>query len=391
MPPTTRTATAMLTIVGAVWVLSCSQESPVASTPAGKARSDDCPLCDFLGDENYTIADGQGGHTSPDSTDQTPPDSTASETPAESPEETPDTDGEQADASAEPSSATETGWPMAGTITKLTDIGKARAYSPAWSPDGTQIAFTYTHVSGSLRLHSDVYVMYVDGSNLRRLTHSGHDDYEPAWSPDGTQIVFTSDRDGGDAIYVMDAEDGGNKRRIYGGGMPEWSPDGAQIAFWNYYLYNYEVGVIDTSGTNVRWLAPSPHWDGEPAWSPDGTQMAFISQRDGGPSDLYVMDLDGQTVRRLTYGDGWTYAPAWSPDGRYIAFHGLRGDDQSDLYVISADGQRTQKLIEHPSDDAAPTWSPDGTKLAFCSTREKDHYIAGLPHMAIYVVELQYE
>ena len=110
MPPTTRTATAVLTIVGAIWVLSCSQESPVASTPAGKARSDDCPLCAFLGDEKYTIAEGQGGHghTSPDSTDQTPPDSTASETPAESPEETPDTDGEQADASAEPSIATDT-------------------------------------------------------------------------------------------------------------------------------------------------------------------------------------------------------------------------------------------------------------------------------------------
>jgi TolB protein len=80
---------------------------------------------------------------------------------------------------------------------------------PAWSPDGTSIAF-YSSSSGS---EPDVYVIAADGSRLRRLTDDPASDADPDWSPDGSRILFSSRRDGQLAIWVMDA-DGSNVRRL---------------------------------------------------------------------------------------------------------------------------------------------------------------------------------
>lgn len=69
---------------------------------------------------------------------------------------------------------------------------------PAWSPDGSKIAF-WSHRGGNL----DVYVMNADGSAVARLTTDPADDLHPAWSPDGTRIAFTSFRSGRGSIYLM--------------------------------------------------------------------------------------------------------------------------------------------------------------------------------------------
>ncbi len=95
--------------------------------------------------------------------------------------------------------------------------------APAWSPDGTRIAFESARDSAVPELR-DIYVMDADGTDVRRLTDHPALDEGPAWSPDGRQIAFTSERDGNSEIYLMDA-DGKGQRNLTNDPAKDESPD----------------------------------------------------------------------------------------------------------------------------------------------------------------------
>ena len=127
-----------------------------------------------------------------------------------------------------------------------------------WSPDGKRLAFTI-RIPGIL---NDIYVVDIAGKNLRQLTEDPAQDLYPAWSPDGQWIAFWSNRDGGNAIYLMDA-DGANPERLADGRSPEWSPDGQQIAFVSRQEGIEGIFIMDRDGGNIRPLIE----DGDnPAW-----------------------------------------------------------------------------------------------------------------------------
>ena len=130
----------------------------------------------------------------------------------------------------------------------------------AWSPDGKRLAFTI-RVPGVL---NDIYVIDITGENFQRLTdHPGQDLY-PAWSPDGQWIAFWSNRDGDNAVYLMEA-DGENPKRLVKGRSPEWSPDGQHIAFVSHQEDIEGIFIMDRDGENIRLLVEggdSPAWFG---------------------------------------------------------------------------------------------------------------------------------
>ncbi len=106
-------------------------------------------------------------------------------------------------------------------VIRLTNTAE-REFNPVWSPDGTQIAFTYYFDD-----NRDIYVMDADGSNLTRLTTDPAQDSYPSWSPDGTRIVFQSDRFGNDALFILDLEDGSEgllTDHFADERYPAWSP-----------------------------------------------------------------------------------------------------------------------------------------------------------------------
>ena len=232
-----------------------------------------------------------------------------------------------------------------GNVRQLTDSPE-EARAPAWSPDGSQIAFA----SGPSLGTRGVYVMNADGSNVRLLTNRAVPGTSLTWSPDGTEIAFERLSGYGPGIYVMNA-DGGNVRQLTDAWTsnlsPDWSPDGTQIAFSSFDIY-----VMDADGGNLRRLTDGSGSDWAPAWSPDGTHIAF--SRDG---DIYVMDADGGNLRRLTDDQGIDFRPAWSPDGRWIAFDSNRDGDW-DIYVMDANGGNVVQLTDDPETDTRPAWSP---------------------------------
>jgi Tol biopolymer transport system component len=162
----------------------------------------------------------------------------------------------------------------------------AGSTSPAWTLTGTRIAYVST---GAARRENpadaEIWTMRADGSGKRRLTRDRFAESDPAWSPDGTEIAFTRSKAGGyGSLYVMDAS-GANLRRLTRGPYdraPAWSPDGRVIAFERTHpgpsgLPPADVWIVPATGGRASRLIGHA---AEPAWSLDGRQLAFTSRRD---------------------------------------------------------------------------------------------------------------
>jgi TolB protein len=188
---------------------------------------------------------------------------------------------------------------------------------PAWSPDGQYIAFSSNRAGriAGQAYATDIFVMNADGSDPRNLTDSAAYDTAPAWSPDGSHIAFQSDRDANwPEIYVM-AADGSKPRNLTNhegyDGNPAWSPDGSTIAFDRDQDGNREIYLMAADGSNVRRLTDREGMDGLPTWSPDGRYIAFQSDRGGESQEICVMELESGNVQCLT--EHKAFMAAWSP------------------------------------------------------------------------------
>ena len=222
---------------------------------------------------------------------------------------------------------------------------------------GTKIAFTCWRDG-----NHEICVMDGDGGNEVRLTDNPDRDYQPAWSPDGTRIAFTR----GHHLYVMDS-DGQNLMELTkntSGWKAAWSPDGAKIAYTRFKALKRQVWVMDSDGQNsVQLTEWGENYD--PAWSPDGNRIAFVSaKRHGGP-EIYVMDSGGDNQVRLTHDLKEKENPSWSPDGKWIVYDAHRGW-AFQVYVVETDGGGfTRRISRDPPNNSNPAWSPDGNTIAY--------------------------
>lgn len=238
-----------------------------------------------------------------------------------------------------------------GTTTNLTRTPDISEGNPAWSPDGTRIAY-----SRQVGRFSDIWVMNADGSEPRKLTDTPEaSEDEPAWSPAGDRIAFTSGEVHGD-VFVMDAAGGEpinltespDRNEV----SPAWSPDGTRIAF-----NAGDIHVVDVDGgreTNLT--AGTDILTAFPVFTPDGGQVAFFGQAPNTETGrLWSVSADGSGAAPLAHSPRLDSGPVFSPDGTLIAFAGVeRGPG---IYVMNADGSRQVRLTKVVNDQA-PAWNP---------------------------------
>lgn len=205
---------------------------------------------------------------------------------------------------------------------------------PAWSPDGTRIAYV-RHREGS---STDIWLMDPDGSDRVAFTHNARSDGAPAWAPDGSALVFerrslrhvsrlwVKPLDGSPAVRISPPRYAGH---------PDWSPDGAWIVFER---RGGDLWLVEPDGTDPTRLTDTPAlWESGPRWSPDGTLIAFSGQPADARADVYVMGADGAEVRQVTRTPGsFDIQPAWSPTGSRIVYV---GQETALLVVAVVDGE----------------------------------------------------
>jgi Tol biopolymer transport system component len=227
----------------------------------------------------------------------------------------------------------------------------------SWSPDTFKIAFMSNRVPDSTHaVHYHVFTMNSDGSSESQLTfEDSADSFNPAWSPNGTKIAFASTRDGNREIYVMDPN-GSNVVRLTTDSavdeQPAWSPDGTKIAFVSDRDGNTEIYVMNADGSGQVNITNDAGADALPAWSPDGTKIAFQSDRETDFA-VWVMNADGSNPTRLTSPSTPNGAPSWSPDGTRIAY-----EQNGDIWVMNIDGSRNIQITSGFWTDGLPRWRP---------------------------------
>ena len=291
----------------------------------------------------------------------------------------------------------------------------------AFSPDGTQIAF---HVADSV---GGIFLAGATGESVRRVTDSG---FDPAWSPDGSQIAYATEEVGDPAsraglstLYVANVGGGTPRKLVDGDGVqPSWSPSGGRIVYWSNVGGQRDIyTVAATGGTPVR-ITNDSAIDWSPIWSPDGKFIYFSSDRGtamnlwriavdegsgtvtgrpepvtagvqasiGLPSfsksgarlafksrvasvNVAAIPFDPVTLRAgtpvlLDTQNNIRIPSSVAPDGRLLALYSI-GEHQEDLFVAPVDGP-ARRVTDDSARDRGPVFTPDGRSLVFYSNRD---------------------
>jgi TolB protein len=205
----------------------------------------------------------------------------------------------------------------------------AGAKQPAWSPDGSRILFVSSVLRSSGLVDRGIYVVNSDGSGVQRLTPT--DDPAlyggPAWSPDGSTIAFYKGiLDEETSVYVphlyLMNSDGSNQRALTADSIHMnhfnrlvWSPQGDLLAFEVYGpgTAGAHIATIKPDGSHLRYVTDPGAPARSPSWSPDGRHLVFQGEGQDNQPQLYIINRDGTGKERVTTGSSWEGYPAWAP------------------------------------------------------------------------------
>ncbi len=242
-----------------------------------------------------------------------------------------------------------------GANVRRVTVGRTLNVNPTWAPDGRAVAYT-SYRSGV----PDVVVSHLYEGRLETPAAGTGDvhNFLPAYSSDGTQIAFMSNRDENLEIYVMNVDGTGLRRLTTHPGIdtsPTWSPLGRQIAFTSDRTGSPQIYVVGVDGTGLRRITFESYCD-RPTWSPSPYNEIAYASRTGPGFDIKTVDLATNDVRQLTFGLGTNESPSYSANGRHVAFSSTRGSGDKQIWQIGRDG-RGLRRVTHSGNNEMPNWS----------------------------------
>ena len=182
--------------------------------------------------------------------------------------------------------------------------------APAWSPDGRKLALTLSR-DGNL----DIYTLELATQSLTRVTSDDAIDTEAEWSKDGRSLYFTSDRAGNAQVYRVSLDEARKAERVtFTNGYnarPRMSPDGKELALVTLDRGGYRIAVMNLESRNLRVLT-NARQDESPSFAPNGALVIYAT-REGGRGSLAIASSDGAFQQRLSSDQGDVRDPAWQP------------------------------------------------------------------------------
>lgn len=207
-----------------------------------------------------------------------------------------------------------------------------------------------------------------DGFNAKAVLESRQPIVSPAWSPDGSHLAYVSFEGRQQQIFVQDLSTGGRERvsSFYGlNGAPAWSPDGTQLALTLSKDGNPEIYVLTVGTTRLRRLTKNVGIDTEPAWAPDGQSLVFTSDRSGKPQ-IYQIPALGGRAERLTFEGTYNARASFSPDGtKLVLVHGNQGAYRIALLDLE---NKALLVLTDAMLDESPTFAPNGSMILYATT-----------------------
>jgi TolB protein len=206
-----------------------------------------------------------------------------------------------------------------------------------------------------------------DGYNSQTMVSSKEPLISPAWSPDGTKMAYVSFEKKKPIIYVQSLTTGERKVLAnYKGNnsAPTWSPDGNKLAIVLTYGANSQIYTIDANGGNLKRITNTRAIDTEPAFSPDGQYIYFTSDR-GGKPQIYKTSAIGGDASRVTFDGAYNVSPHFSPDGRYLTY--IRNDGGRFKVAVQDLTNGQVQLLSEGSLDESPSFSPNSRVVLYAT------------------------
>ena len=224
--------------------------------------------------------------------------------------------------------------------------------------NGDKFAFSQRK-NGNSEQDEEIFTLSVDGTDLQQLTNNDVVDIYPAWSPDDSQIAYLSRGEKDLDIYVMNAADGSQKRKLYDSGYNDADIDWVKTLIT--FTRNSQIWLMNDDGTNARQVtnppragewgnAPLPFGDYDPRLNPDATKIVFerliADDSPFGNYDLFLIGTDGKEETNLT-NNGYTQGLAsWSHSGDRIVFlvTAIGTEGKYDIFLMNADGSNMKNI-----------------------------------------------
>lgn len=206
-----------------------------------------------------------------------------------------------------------------------------------------------------------------DGDGTQVALRSNEPIISPAWSPDGTKVAYVSFESKKPVVFVQNLVT--RERTVianYKGSnsAPAWSPDGSKLAVALSRGGLTQIYTVDANGSNLQRITNTSGIDTEPQFSADGQYIYFLSDRSGGPQ-IYRMNVDGSDARRMTFGSNYNITPRISPDGKTLAYISRR-DNKFQLYVLDLTNNQEQRLSDTVKDES-PSFAPNGKYIMYAT------------------------
>ena len=206
-----------------------------------------------------------------------------------------------------------------------------------------------------------------DGFNPQTVVSSNEPIISPAWSPDGTKLAYVSFEKKKPIIYVQSLTSGSREVLANFKGnnsAPSWSPDGSKLAIVLTYGANSQVHTINANGSDLKLITKSNAIDTEPVFSPDGSHIYFTSDR-GGKPQIYKVSLSGGTPSRVTFEGSYNVSPKFSPDGKLLAY--IRNDGGKFKVAIQDMVSGQVQMLSEGSQDESPSFAPNGRVILYAT------------------------